>query len=56
MKKLLWLVVFVAAAYSVNEIRVHGIDGAFGGALAGANDPLESGNAPLSIDEDTVQE
>jgi hypothetical protein len=51
MKKLLWLAIFVAAAYSANEIRVHGIDGAFGGALSGANDPLEA-QGELSIPED----
>ncbi|MBM4383178.1 MAG: hypothetical protein FJ091_07380 [Deltaproteobacteria bacterium] len=56
MKKLLWLAIFIAAAYSVNEVRVKGIDGAFGGAFAGAGDPIDSGAAPMSIDADTVQE
>jgi hypothetical protein len=54
MKKLLWIAIFAAAAYSVNEVRVKGIDGAFGGAFAGAGDPLEAQGA-MSIPEDAAE-
>jgi hypothetical protein len=55
MKKLRWLAIFLAAAYSANEVSAKGVDGAFGSVLAGAADPIESGNAPLSIDEETAE-
>jgi hypothetical protein len=41
MKRLIWILVIAAAAFSVNEVRTKGIEGAFGGVLAGRLDPIE---------------
>jgi hypothetical protein len=47
-KRLIWILVFVGAAWTVNEVRTNGYEGAFGGVLAGYLDPLESqGDIPL---------
>jgi hypothetical protein len=51
MKRLIWLLVLVAAAYSVNEVRTKGVEGAFGGVLEGKLDPIDPAG-PLSVDED----
>ena len=41
MKKLLWLLAFLGVAYSINEVRTKGYEGAFGGVLSGQLDALE---------------
>ncbi len=42
MKRLFWLLVLAAAAWTVLEVRAHGWAGAFGGALADLLEPVES--------------
>ncbi|HEY8121818.1 MAG TPA: hypothetical protein VII78_10915 [Myxococcota bacterium] len=42
MKRLIWLLALVGVVYTVNEVRTHGLEGAFGGVLAGKLEPLES--------------
>jgi hypothetical protein len=50
MKRLLWLLVIAGAVYSVNEVRTHGLEGAFGGVLAGQLDPIEPGGSLTAED------
>jgi hypothetical protein len=42
MKRLVWILVIAAAGWAGNEVRTKGIEGAFGGVLAGRLDPIDS--------------
>ena len=42
MKRLVWLLVFAAAGWAGYEVHTKGVEGAFGGVLAGRLSPLEA--------------
>ena len=50
MKRMIWLLVVLGAFYSINEVRTKGIEGAFGGVLAGELDPIDSSGS-LTVDD-----
>lgn len=41
MKRLVWMIVFAAVAWAGYEVHTKGLEGAFGGALAGKLDPIQ---------------
>jgi len=45
MKRLVWMLVIAGALWAGNEVHTKGLEGAFGGVLAGRLDPLESQGA-----------
>jgi len=42
MKRLVWILVFAGAVWAGNQVRTQGLEGAFGGVLAGRLDPIET--------------
>jgi hypothetical protein len=42
MKRLVWIFVIAGVVWVGNEVRIKGLEGAFGGVLAGKLDPLET--------------